>query len=146
MAIIGAMIAVKKDWRKALNRPSPSSVARLITWRVWRCCFGAGADLLLRSERRAWLKVGHAGRGLCRRQHGRRLPALFLYLRFAPDYSATYGCIGAVVLMLWPYLMGVAILIGGEINAETARAVNMPTFQKEEFGGPRHKRSLFDRT
>lgn len=42
-----------------------------------------------------------------------------LYLRFAPSYSATYGGIGAVIiLMLWLYLMGVVILIGGEINAE----------------------------
>jgi membrane protein len=42
-----------------------------------------------------------------------------LYLRFAPDYSATYGSLGAVVvLMLWLYLMGAVILIGGEINAD----------------------------
>ena len=56
-----------------------------------------------------------------------------LYLRFAPDYSATYGSIGAViVLMLWLYLMGAVILIGGEINAEIAHAADMPTVQKEE--------------
>ena len=34
------------------------------------------------------------------------------------NYNATYGALGAVmVLMLWFYLTGVAILIGGEINS-----------------------------
>jgi membrane protein len=41
------------------------------------------------------------------------------YLRFAPSASATYGSLGAVVtLMLWLYLMGLMLLIGGEINSE----------------------------
>jgi membrane protein len=55
-----------------------------------------------------------------------------LYLRFAPDYSATYGSLGAViVLMLWLYLIGAVILIGGEINAEIAHAADRPLVQKE---------------
>jgi membrane protein len=55
-----------------------------------------------------------------------------LYLRVAPDYSATYGSIGAViVLMLWLYLMGAVILIGGEINAEIAHAADKPVVPKE---------------
>jgi membrane protein len=55
-----------------------------------------------------------------------------LYLRFAPDYSATYGSLGAViVLMLWLYLMGAVILIGGEVNAEIAHAVDRPLVQRE---------------
>jgi membrane protein len=46
-----------------------------------------------------------------------------LYLQFSGGYSATYGGLGAViVLMLWLYLLGLAILIGGEINAEIAAA------------------------
>jgi membrane protein len=58
-----------------------------------------------------------------------------LYLRFAPDYSATYGSIGAVVvLMLWLYIMGAVILIGGEINSEIAHAADIPTVQEEESG------------
>lgn len=58
-----------------------------------------------------------------------------LYLRFAPDYSATYGSLGAVVvLMLWLYLMGAVILIGGEINAEIAHATDIPIIQKEGSG------------
>jgi membrane protein len=58
-----------------------------------------------------------------------------LYLRLAPSYSATYGSLGAVVvLMLWLYLMGAVILIGGEINAEIAHASDKPIVQKEDSG------------
>lgn len=41
-----------------------------------------------------------------------------LYLHFFDSYSATYGFIGAVIiLMLWLYLTGMAILIGAEVNS-----------------------------
>ena len=41
-----------------------------------------------------------------------------LYLHFFNRYSATYGSLGAVIiLMLWLYITGFAILTGGEINA-----------------------------
>jgi membrane protein len=41
------------------------------------------------------------------------------YLNFFNSYSATYGSLGAVIiLMLWFYFTGAAILIGGEINSE----------------------------
>jgi membrane protein len=41
------------------------------------------------------------------------------YLRMAPSASATYGSLGAVVtLMLWLYLIGLVLLVGGEINSE----------------------------
>jgi len=44
-----------------------------------------------------------------------------LYLHFFDSYSVTYGSLGAlIVLMLWFYLTGVAILIGGEVNCEAA--------------------------
>lgn len=45
--------------------------------------------------------------------------AFRLYLYYFNSYSATYGTLGAVIiLMLWFYLTGVAILVGGEINSE----------------------------
>ena len=44
------------------------------------------------------------------------------YVRVGPSASATYGSLGAVVtLMLWLYLVGLMLLIGGEINSEVGR-------------------------
>lgn len=45
------------------------------------------------------------------------------YLHFFDSYSKTYGSLGAViVLMLWFYLTGASILIGGEINSDLEAA------------------------
>lgn len=45
--------------------------------------------------------------------------AFKLYLEFFNSYGATYGSLGAVIiLMLWFYFTGIAILVGGEINSE----------------------------
>lgn len=49
-----------------------------------------------------------------------------LYLHYFNSYSKTYGSLGAVIiLMLWFYFSGAAILIGGEVNSD--------------LGGPRSK-------
>jgi membrane protein len=46
-----------------------------------------------------------------------------LYVSQFDRYSKTYGSLGAViVLMLWLYLSGVAILVGGEVNSEIRKA------------------------
>src|SRR5262249_26214848 len=42
-----------------------------------------------------------------------------LYLHFYDTYSATYGSLGAVmILLIWLYVSGLAFLIGGQVNAE----------------------------
>ena len=46
-----------------------------------------------------------------------------LYLRYFNSYNAVYGSLGAVIiLMLWFYLTGAAILVGGEVNSEIEKA------------------------
>ena len=45
------------------------------------------------------------------------------YLRYFNTYNAVYGSLGAVIiLMLWFYLTGAAILVGGEVNSEIEKA------------------------
>ena len=45
------------------------------------------------------------------------------YLNYFDSYSVTYGSLGAVIiLLLWFYLTGAAILVGGKVNAEIEHA------------------------
>ena len=53
---------------------------------------------------------------------------LRVYVALVGNYNATYGSIGGVILlMLWLYLSGVALLIGAEINSAVERAAAEPT-------------------
>jgi membrane protein len=48
---------------------------------------------------------------------------LRVYLHYFNTYSTTYGSLGAViVLMLWFYVAGLAMLVGGQINATIEHA------------------------
>jgi len=49
--------------------------------------------------------------------------ALKLYYQVVPSASASYGAIGGImVLMLWFYCSGIALLLGAEMNAEMEHA------------------------
>lgn len=57
--------------------------------------------------------------------------ALSVYLHFFNSYSATYGMLGAVmILLLWFYVSGVAVLIGGEVNSVIERTATGRTQAK----------------
>lgn len=66
-----------------------------------------------------------------------------LYLAFFNSYNKTYGSLaGVVILMLWLYVTGIAILIGGEVNAVIGaaqervdqRASHQRTIEREVAG------------
>lgn len=98
-----------------------------VTWRVAQWFAALGSVLLsfgliynlapnLKERRWRWLTPGAAlGATLW-------LSVSFvlrLYLDYFDSYSVTYGSLGAVIiLMLWFYLTGASILIGGEVDSE----------------------------
>jgi membrane protein len=46
-----------------------------------------------------------------------------IYVRFSNSYSASYGSLGALMILLaWLYIAGLAFLVGGEINAQIDQA------------------------
>jgi membrane protein len=49
---------------------------------------------------------------------------LRMYVHYINNYSATYGSLGTVIILLtWFYLSGLMLLLGGEINSEIEAAV-----------------------
>ena len=50
---------------------------------------------------------------------------LRIYVHYFNNYSATYGSLGTVIILLtWFYQSGLMLLLGGEINSEIEAAVN----------------------
>lgn len=63
-----------------------------------------------------------------------------LYVANFADYNATYGAVGAViVLLLWFYISGLAILVGAELNAEIEHASPHGKDPGEKVPGQRKK-------
>jgi membrane protein len=60
-----------------------------------------------------------------------------LYTSNFNNYSAVYGSIGAVIiLMMWLYIVGLVILLGAEVNAALERdRLNLPAFDERLDGG-----------
>jgi membrane protein len=72
------------------------------------------------------------------------LSALFaLYTSFSSSYDKTYGTLaGAIVLLLWLYYSGVALLFGAELNAEVDRQADLRAAGGENAGLTRPARRL----
>ncbi len=63
------------------------------------------------------------------------------YISNFGNYTETYGLIGGVmVLLLWFYLSGIAILVGAELNAEIEHA--SPLRQGRRREGPGEKKKI----
>jgi membrane protein len=60
-----------------------------------------------------------------------------VYLKFFNSYSATYGSLGAVIiLLLWLYITGAAILMGAELNSvieDADKATALQASKKQEI-------------
>jgi membrane protein len=67
---------------------------------------------------------------------------LTFYLQHFADYNVTYGSLGAViVLMLWFYIIAVAMLLGAEVNAQLAKRKSVASaapaqFEQQASGAP----------
>ena len=63
-----------------------------------------------------------------------------LYVANFADYNATYGAVGGViVLLLWFYISGLAILVGAEMNAEIEHASPWGKAPGEKVPGQKKK-------
>lgn len=71
---------------------------------------------------------------------------LQIYLKMAGSFNETYGTLGgAMVLLLWLYVTGIAILVGGEMNAEIEHASPDGKAPGEKAPGQRRRLHAFAR-
>jgi len=69
------------------------------------------------------------------------------YLHFFNTYDKFYGSLGAVIiLMLWLYLSGVAILTGAEVNSEMEHAAAIAGHPRAKRNGEKYPGELIHRT
>ncbi len=69
------------------------------------------------------------------------------YLQLAGSFNETYGTLGgAMVILLWLYVTGISILVGGEMNAEIEHASPEGKAPGEKKPGERRRLYAFART
>ncbi|MGH9523652.1 MAG: YihY/virulence factor BrkB family protein [Terriglobales bacterium] len=67
--------------------------------------------------------------------------ALREYLHLTNAFTSTYGALGAVmILLLWYYVTGLAILIGGEVNSEIEKAAGQKEQARQAGRPPRSEK------
>lgn len=117
---VGRAIAVSAGYGYVFT-----AVWDLLQWPVGLLLVLTGIDLVYHlapavRQRWYWLTPGSAFAGVAWTAVSLGLRA---YVNQFANYNATYGSIGGVILLLlWLYLSGMALLIGGEINSVIARA------------------------
>jgi membrane protein len=130
VALLGADLFARLIWRQGIAHLVSSFLAVLLQVMAWitaaillslifAVIYYFGPDVKV--SRWHWLTPGSAigilGWLAC--SFGFRL-----YLHFFNNYSATYGSLGTVIILLtWFYLSGLMLLLGGEINSEIEAAV-----------------------
>ncbi|WP_243453339.1 YihY/virulence factor BrkB family protein [Polymorphobacter multimanifer] len=126
--IVGIFAASMLSWAGRLRASFGDTVVLMVQGMTWvvaggLCCLAIGAMYRFAPNRESahwrWLSIGSVAATVL------WLVATLgfgVYAAQFSNYNATYGSLGAVVvLLMWLFVSAYAILIGGLINAETER-------------------------